>query len=857
MPDESKKNFFISYNKADRSWAEWIAWQLESARYTTVSQAWDFRPGSNFVLEMDDATKKAERTIAVLSPDYLNALFTKPEWAAAFAQDPIGVKHTLIPVRVRDCDVEGLLAQIVHIDLVGKEALAARNELLAGMRERGKPDTPPAFPGTSRSPIADQPRFPGAWPEIWSVPHNRNPNFTGRDDYLSNLRRALTSGHPAALTQSLSGLGGVGKTQLAVEYANRYATEYDVVWWMVAEEPAALAADYARLASKLGLPEKDATEQIITIEAVRNWLGHHQNWLLIFDNAREPADLFDYPPPGNNGHVMVTSRNQNWGGVAQALTVAVLPRDKAVEFLLKRTGQTDEAAASALAEALGKLPLALEQAGAYMEATGRSLADYLGLFKKHGQQLLARGKPSTKYPATVATTWDISFQQVQAASPAGADLLNLCAYLAPDDIPLKIINDGKEHLPESLAAAVTDPLVFDEAVAALRRYSLVEKRGDTLSIHRLAQQVVRDRLAEDDRKRWVEAAVDLINSSFIFDPNNVQTWPVCMGLLPHALVVTEHAEALKLALVSTASLLNNVGRYLRVRADFAQAKTIYERAMTIGEIIYGSNHSEVAVYINNLGLILQELGDLQGAQANFQRALEIDEATYGPNHPNVSIYVNNLGDVLRELGDLQGAQANFQRALEIDEATYGPNHPKVAIRLSNLGGVLRELGDLQGAQANLQRALEIDEATYGPNHPDVAIDVNNLGGVLRELGDLQGARDKFQRALEISEETYGTNHPTVATRLSNLGSVLQDLGDLKGAKENFERALSIGKIIYGSDHPKIALRLSKLGGVLRALGDLDGARTHYEQALGIFMERLGENHPSAVRARKNLDALNT
>ena len=816
MPDESKKNFFISYNKADRAWAEWIAWQLEEARYTTVSQAWDFRPGSNFVVEMDAATKEAERTIAVLSPDYLNAVFTRPEWAAAFAQDPAGDKHTLIPVRVRECELTGLLAQVVYIDLVGKEELVAKNELLAGMRARAKPDTSPAFPGTSRRSATDQPRFPGAWPEIWSVPHNRNPNFTGRDDYLSNLRRALTSGQTAALTQTLSGLGGVGKTQLAVEYANRYATEYDVVWWMVAEERAALAAEYARLASKLGLAEKDAQEQAVTIEAVRNWLGHHQNWLLVFDNAREPADLLDYLPPGNNGHVIVTSRNRNWAGMAQTLTVEVMPRDEAVKFLLTRTGQTDsEAAAAALAKALGDLPLALEQAGAYMEATVKPLDDYLKLFQERGQKLLERGKPSTKYPATVGTTWDISFQEVQAASPAGADLMNLCAYLAPDDIPLKIINEGKEHLPESLAAAVADQLMFDDAVAALRRYSLVEKHGDTLSIHRLVQEVVRDRLAEDDRKTWVEAAVDLINSSFICEENNLQTWSVGMSLLPHALVVTEHAEASKLALASTVVLLNNVGQYLRIRADFAQAKTILKRAVAIGEIIYSSDHPIVAASINNLGMILIELGDLQGARENFQRALAIDEATYGPQHPDVAIDVNNLGGVLKELGDLQGARENYQRALAIDEATYGPNHLEVAKDVNNLGDVLQDLGDLQGAREDYQRALAIVETIYGPDHPKIAICLNNLGSVLKELGDLQGARENFQRALAIDEATYGHNHPKVALRLNNLGNILQDLGDL------------------------------------------EGARTHLEHALQIFRERLGENHPSTIIARENLDLLNT
>jgi hypothetical protein len=235
-------DFFISYNSADRQWAEWIAWQLEEAGYTTVLQAWDFRPGSNFVLEMQRAATEAERTIAVLSPDYLGARFTQPEWAAAFAQDPTGEKGTLLPVRVRECDLKGLLPQIIYIDLVGLDETAAQDALLAGVRrERAKPTAPPGFPGVIPRSVPQRPRFPGALPPIWNISHLRNPNFTGRESLLAQLRAALASGQPAALTQAISGLGGVGKTQLAVEYVYRYAAEYDVVWWVRAEEPATLA----------------------------------------------------------------------------------------------------------------------------------------------------------------------------------------------------------------------------------------------------------------------------------------------------------------------------------------------------------------------------------------------------------------------------------------------------------------------------------------------------------------------------------------------------------------------------------------------------------------------------------------
>jgi len=404
------KHFFISYNSADRQWAEWIAWQLEEAGYTAVLQAWDFRPGSNFVLEMQRAATEAERTIAVFSPDYLGARFPQPEWAAAFAQDPTGVEGTLLPVRVRECKPRGLLAPIVYIDLVGLEEAAAHDALLAGVRrERAWPTAPPGFPGAIPRSVPQRPRFPGALPPIWNLPHLRNPNFTGRKDLLARLRQALTYGQPAALTQAIHGLGGVGKTQLAVEYAYRHADDYDLVWWVRAEEPAALAADYAALARPLDLPEKDEPDQRLVVQAVRRWLGQHDGWLLVFDNARRPEDLRPYLPPGGAGHVLVTSRDPHWRALASPLTVQVMERAESVAFLLKRTSQTDEAAAAELAEALGDLPLALAQAGAYVSQTGTTFPAYLDLFQTRRTELWEKERPPLDYPATVANTWDLAF----------------------------------------------------------------------------------------------------------------------------------------------------------------------------------------------------------------------------------------------------------------------------------------------------------------------------------------------------------------------------------------------------------------------------------------------------------------
>jgi tetratricopeptide (TPR) repeat protein len=690
---------------------------------------------------------------------------------------------------------------------------------------------------------------------IWNVPHNRNPNFTGRESLLAGLRAALTSTGTAALTQTqaITGLGGVGKTQLAVEYAYRHVADYSMVWWVPSEEPAALAAGYAALAGPLELPQREAADQGAIVEAVRRRLEQNTGWLLVFDNAGGPEALRDYLPQGATGHVLVTSRNPTWRAVANPLPVPLLPREEAIAFLLRRTGQADAPAANALAQALGDLPLALEQAGAYMEETVTSLSGYLSLFQARQPELLRRGTPPPDYPHTVATTWEISFQGLP---PAAAALLNLSAFLAPDGIPRDLVREGREHLPQPLAAAAADPLALGEALAALRRYSLAEVGSDAWSVHRLVQAVARDRLAPDTRKTWAGTAVHLVDDAFPSDvTTNPEAWPLCARLLPHALAAAGHAEALEVAAEAAGRLLNQVGLYLQERAQFTEASSTLERALAIHEKAYGPDHPTVATCLNNLGLVLRDLGDLARARAHYQRALTIDEKAYGPDHPTVATRVNNLGLVLRDLGDLARARDHFQRALAIGEKAYGPDHPAVAIRVNNLGEVLRALGDLAGAREHIQRALAIDEKAYGPDHPTVAIRVNNLGGVLQDLGDLAGARDHYQRALAIGEKAYGPDHPTVAIRVNNLGCVLQDLGDLTGAREHFERALAIDEKAYGPDHPDVARDVNNLGSVLQALGDLAGARSHFQRALAIFRARLGEEHPYTLMVRNNLASL--
>lgn len=843
------KDFFISYTSSDAKWAEWIAWQLEAAGYEVVVQLWDFHPGNDFIAEMERASREANQTLAVLSPRYFESRFTEAEWTAAFK------KGNLLPVRVVDFDVEGLLSVRAYIDIASKSEDQAREVLLEGVkRERRKPSVAPGFPvdAAARS-IKEQPQFPGALSPIWNVPQQRNPNFVGREALLDQIHETLTSKNAAALT-AIHGMGGVGKTQLAAEYAYDHSGDYQVVWWIKSEEPAALASDYAALAEALELPQKQERDQRVIVAAGSEWLNHHGGWLLIFDNARRKEDLRGWLPQNRAGHVVITSRDPNWGGMAKPLEVEVLTREDAVRFLLQRTGQDDIEASRQLAEALGDLPLALEQAGAYIETTGKPISEYLALFKTRHGELLLRGKPD-EYPDTVATTWEISFQAAQQESPAAAALLNVCAFLAPDDIPIAALRDGKDRLPDLLAETVADEVRFDEAIATLRRYSLIERSDDGLFVHRLVQMVVRDRLLDDERNVAAEAAVRVVNDSFPQESDDVRTWADCVRLCPHAMAVAEFSDELLLAPKATGRLLNQMGLYYQGRARYAEARQTYERALRIYESAFGENHAWVAAAVSNVGSVLRALGDLAQARKFFERSLRINEAALGPNNPTVAIDVNNLGGVLQALGDLTHARKCFERSLRIHEAALGSNHATVAIYVNNLGSVLQAQGNLASARECFERALRIDEATLGHDHPKVAIDINNLGTVLKALGDLEGARQCFERALRISEAALGLDHPDLAIPLSNLCAALRALGDLTDARQCAERALRIDEAAFDGDHPNRARELNNLGRVLEDLGDLAQARECYARALQMLRRFLDDDHPHTVLVRNNLESL--
>jgi hypothetical protein len=431
-------HFFISYAQPDRRWAEWIAWLLEEKGYRVLVQAWDFVPGSNWVQKMQDGASRADRTIAVLSHDYLTSTYGAAEWQAAWAADPLGENRKFLPFRVNDCDRPGFLATIVGPDLFGVPEDKATERLLTAVATavagRAKPAARPVFPLADRA-VPQEVRFPGALPHIWNVPAG-NPHFTGRGGELAGLSQTLTAGATVTV-HSVRGMGGVGKTQLSNQYAQLHADAYDLVWWITAEEPALIPDQFAKLAVNLGI--QAPTEPDVLAAVVHKALRNVPGWLLVFDNADSVEDIRPWlpampMPTAVPGHVIVTTRRGGFGALGPVLNLDVVNIGDAVQIMRTRVPDIPDDIARRIAEELGRLPLALEQAAAYLDKEEMPADVYLDLLLSRAEELHKRGQVAG-HERNIATLWDLSLEKISALEPAAVQLLEICAYLAPEPVP--------------------------------------------------------------------------------------------------------------------------------------------------------------------------------------------------------------------------------------------------------------------------------------------------------------------------------------------------------------------------------------------------------------------------------------
>jgi hypothetical protein len=738
-------------------------------------------------------------------------------------------------------------------------------------------------------------------PAVWGgrVPQ-RNKNFTGREDLLRELHSRVTGEVTAVLPHTLGGMGGVGKTQLAIEYAYRYSAEYQLVWWISAEQPELAKASLAALASRLnitGIPQNRLED---LVEAVRDALRRgepYARWLLVFDNANEPESIRDLMPPPGPGHVLVTSRNQQWNSIADTVQVDVFSRTESLEFLRRRVPDISSADANLLAERLGDLPIALEQAGALQVEGGMSTAEYLELMDKEAGKLLGENRPAD-YPVSVAAAWSLSMSRVHEQFPDALELLRRCAFLGPEPIPIAWLKQGKYVLMPPMNSILGEPQQRTRAIRELGRYSLVrvDNRRNTLQVHRLVQRLIQDELAPADGDRIRHEVHLLLAAADPDDPDDPDSWPTYQELLAHAVP----AEVIRSTDPDVRRLTRNLARYLyqfgnyKVSRDYAQralaqwtadsgeddrdvlaiSKTAGDAQWQLGQYqpayvlrsaavarsrqVLGEDDETTLVLVNALASDLRVRGDFAGARKLDEDSVPRHRRIFGESHPRTFIATNNLA--------LDHAlTSDYQRARELDEQNFqnrrdffgSDDHPDPLQSRSAFARDLRQNGEYLaarelGEQIRLTYQDLIRQRILPENHGAVLLQARELAVARRKVGDYKQALDLARDVFNRYRQIYGENHADTLAAATTLGNTQPLTGEFAQAAELIEDTAGRYQKVLSSDHPYTYGCALNLGIVRREQGHAEDARALCQQALAALDARLGTNHHFTLLAAAGL-----
>jgi tetratricopeptide (TPR) repeat protein/transcriptional regulator with XRE-family HTH domain len=710
----------------------------------------------------------------------------------------------------------------------------------------------------------------------WLVPLPRNPFFTGRTEVLEALHTQLGADQTIALTQSsaLHGLGGVGKTQTALEYAYRYALEYSAVFWIGSETEEQIVFSLLHVADVLQLPERGDKDQQRVVAAVQRWLATHGQWLLIWDNVEDLALLNRFLPSARSGATLITTRRQSLGTLARGLDLLPMEREEGMLFLLRRAKvlapdatstqahqlatcmPAQYVAAEELVKAVGGLPLALDQAGAYLEAMQCGLPAYLELFHARRAALLQqRGEGIRDHPESVSATFTLAIAATTQRHPAVWDFLRVCAFLQPDAIPEELFRQGGEHLGAALEAACGDELEWNRVVAVACSYSLLSRQTEerTLSMHRLVQAVLLDMMTETERTTWMRRVIVILNVLFP-EAKMVDVWGQCERLLPHVLV---SAEAIpdQLGGLELADVLQKTALYLLNCGRDQQTERLYRRALRIREQILGPEHPRVADSLMGLGSFYCEHGAYGQAEGLYRRALHIREQILGPEHPQVADSLQGLTWLYCEQGKYDQAEVSQLRALRIREQVLGPEHLQVANALYWMGNVYSEQGAYEQAERLYRRALRIKEQMLGPEHSSLAFETQELATLYYHRRKYEQAEALYKRASNLWEQALGPDFVQTAYPLNGLANIFRDQARYAEAEPLYERALSIRERRLGPQHPESVQTLYDLAVFRQRQGNLSEALSLAERTLSIRSQSLGDAHPKTAATRALYDQL--
>ena len=760
------------------------------------------------------------------------------------------VLHALSGRHLRQAGhIQGLVAEAAGREPGGNSTVAPDEPVEAGMsltQEPGRTEAPepsPPVTGSSRPAV----RVPAVW---GSVPP-RNPNFTGRVELLGQLRESLTAEPTAVLPEALHGMGGVGKTQVVVEFVYRHAGDYDVVWWIPAERPAQITASMVELATKLRLPVNVEAAAVPAVKEALRLGNPYAQWLLVFDNADVPEDVSPYFPLGGPGHIVVTSRNPQWESVAKKVEVDVFRRDESQALLTRRAPALSATETDALAAVLGDLPLAIEQAAAWLAETGMQAREYLSLFEEKKIELMEMSPPAD-YQLPVAAAWNVSLDHLARTRPAALRLLQLCAFLAPEPISRTLLAAGNRmHVSPELASALRDPIQLGRAIREINRYALarIDHAKNTIQMHRLVQAVLIERMTPEERTAMRDSAHQLLAANNPQEPVNRAEWAVYAEVYPHLIA----SDAIHLAKEDwVRDLVIGEAKYHLFWGNLTESLTISETAYAAWREKLGEDHPQTLEIGRWLAYVLFSLGRYPEA-ATLNADLLIRHERFADEYPEA------LMEAMQAVASDRRVEGRFQDSLHLSREVYercvqlyGDEEPLTLNAAHNLAVSLRLTGQFQ-------EALDVDQATwdrkvqiYGQNHEE---SLRAHRGVLidrRQLGDYLVSRDEFERLADRFADSLGGRDPQTVETNRSLSVTRRKAGDHRGALDTSENALERYIAAFGEDNPDTMAAALNLSLDLRQANMLERAEAVATENFQRFREKLGKTHPHTLAAAGNL-----